>query len=96
MPLLHTGPAAHLVHRLLFIKGETEGLTLAQIMLTQINLLPCAEHSDPLVPVPMAYRSAVRRGLNQSVAPGSHIAHALKLLVAADLPKRRGGPPNTL
>lgn len=92
VPLLHTGPAAHLVHRLKFSKGETEGLTLAQTMLTHINLLPSAEHPDLLVPVPMAYRSAVKRGFNQSVALASHIAHALKLPVAADLLKRRGGP----
>ena len=53
-PLLHIGPAAHLLHRLNFSKGETEGLTLAQTMLTHTNLLPSAENPDLLATVPMA------------------------------------------
>lgn len=92
VPLLHAGPAAHLVHRLKFSKGEIEGLTLAQTMLTHVNMLPSAEHPDLLIPVPMAYWPAVRRGFNQSMALASHIAQALKLPVAGDLLTRRRGP----
>lgn len=92
VPLIHRGGAAHLIHRLKFNRGEPEGRALAHILLTAIRLHYPHRLPDLLIPVPMAYWPAVKRGFNQSRLLAQQLGRALDLPVSHNLLKRRGGP----
>lgn len=75
-PLHHTESARHLVHRLKFHHGMREGHVLACLMHTTARR--AYRHSplpEALVPVPVSWRTRVRRGHNQAAG----LAHRLSL-----------------
>jgi ComF family protein len=92
VPLVHRGNAAHLIHRLKFNQGEPEGRALAHILLTHIRLKCPNRLPDLLVPVPMAYWPAVKRGFNQARLLADCLGRELDLPVAHTLLTRRLGP----
>ena len=92
VPLIHRGNAAYLIHRLKFNQGEPEGRALAHILLTHIRLKCPNRLPDLLVPVPMAYWPAVKRGFNQARLLADCLGRELDLPVAHTLLTRRLGP----
>ena len=91
-PLIHRHEAAHLVHRLKFHRAEPEGRTLAMLMMTQIRLTDMSRLPTLLVPVPVAYSTAVNRSFNQSALLAWHLAKAFNIDYAPRLLIRQGGP----
>ncbi len=96
VPLIHRGSAAHLIHRLKFNQGEPEGRALAHILLTHIRLECPNRLPELLIPVPMAYWPAVKRGFNQSRLLAQYLGRELDLPVAPTLLKRLPGPAQRL
>ncbi len=91
-PLIHRDGAAHLIHRLKFHQGEPEGRALAHILLTHIRYKYPQCLPEILVPVPMAYWPAVKRGFNQSRLLAHYLGREFNLPVKHALLKRRAGP----
>lgn len=92
VPLIHRGSAAHLIHRLKFHQGEPEGRALAHILLTHIRLEYPNRLPDLLIPVPMGYWPAVKRGFNQGRLLAQYLGRELDLPVAHTFLERRPGP----
>jgi ComF family protein len=91
-PLVHRHEAAHLIHRLKFHRSESEGRTLAMLMATQVRLREMGSLPTLLVPVPVAYATAVHRGFNQSALLAWHLARTFNIGYAPKLLARQGGP----
>lgn len=91
-PLVHRHGAAHLVHRLKFHRSEPEGRSLATLMATQVRLREVSPLPTLLVPVPVAYPTAVRRSFNQSALLAWHLAKTFNIDYAPRLLVRQGGP----
>ena len=64
-PLVHRQGAAFLVHQMKFYRAEPEARALATMMATQIRLTEMSRLPHVLIPVPIAYTSAVQRTFNQ-------------------------------
>ena len=97
-PLIHRHEAAHLVRRLKFHRAAPEGITLAMLITTQIRLTDMSRLPTLLVPVPMAYPTAIDRSFNQKKALLAWLlAKALNIDFAPRLLVHQGKPaPHSL
>tara|TARA_B100001057_G_scaffold139167_1_gene138835 strand:- start:1441 stop:1668 length:228 start_codon:yes stop_codon:yes gene_type:complete len=62
------------------------------LMMTQIRLTDMSRLPTLLVPVPVAYSTAVNRSFNQSALLAWHLAKAFNIDYAPRLLIRQGGP----
>ena len=91
-PLVHRQGAAFLVHRMKFYRAEPEARALATMMATQIRLTEMSRLPNVLIPVPIAYTTAVQRTFNQSALLAWHLAKTFNIAYAPRLLMRQGGP----
>jgi ComF family protein len=93
VPLRHEAAAQHLVHQLKFHQGFREARCLGRIVADAVARAYCHDCLPALlVPVPLSYWNAVRRGYNQSFELASQIGKALDIRTTATLLARRHGP----
>ena len=93
VPLLHDELTQYLVHRLKFHKGFREAHSLGAIIADAVAR-DYANDDVPqlLIPVPLAYWKAVKRGYNQSYELAKRVGRQLDIRVAANAVARRPGP----